>query len=237
MAEDRTKVQIKDATMLEVVSGLLPLYGAGWNWAMMSAIERPSIGKLLFYNEVYKRILDVPGVICEFGVHWGGTAAALINLHSSYEPHNLSRGYYGFDTFDGFPAVDPKDGKFGAAGDFRVPEHYGEVLARILWLHHSRNFYLHQGDASETVPAWMAEHPEAIISLAVLDFDIYKPTRDVLEAIKPRLVKGSVLVFDELNHIHWPGETVAVQEVLGLNNLRLHRFPFHTFGSFAVFGE
>jgi hypothetical protein len=50
-------------------------------------------------------------------------------------------------------------------------------------------------------------------------------------------VKGSVLVFDELNHPHWPGETTAVNEVLGLNNLKLHRFPYHTYGSFAVFGE
>jgi hypothetical protein len=231
------KMLLKDATMLQVLSNLLPHYGEGWNWALMSTIERASIGKLLFYNEVYKRILDVPGVICEFGVHWGGTAAALINLHASYEPHNQSRVYYGFDTFEGFPDVDPKDGEFGKAGDFRVIENYGEVLARILELHRSQGFCLHQGDASETVPAWVDAHPEAIISLAILDFDIYKPTRDVLEAIKPRLVKGSVLVFDELNHIHWPGETVAVQEVLGLNNLRLHRVPYHTFGSFAVFGE
>ena len=237
MADERTSIPLEDAKMIDVLSNFLPHYGDGWNWAAMSVIERASIGKLLFYNEVYKHILDVPGVICEFGVHWGGTAAVLVNLHSCYEPHNLSRGYHGFDTFDGFPSVDIKDGDHGQSGDFRVPAGYKEVLAHILRHHRIQNSGLYQGDASETVPAWIESHPEAIISLAILDFDIYKPTRDVLEAIKPRLVRGSVLVFDELNHIHWPGETVAVQEVLGLNNLRLHRVPYHTFGSFAVFGE
>lgn len=237
MADEKPPIALEDVTMFDALRELLPCYGPGWNWAAMSTMERSSIGKLLFYNEVYKRILDVPGVICEFGVHWGATAAVLANLHSSYEPHNLSRGYYGFDTFTGFPAISPEDGEAGKVGYFNLPENYANLLAHILQLHHLRNFCLHQGDASETVPAWINAHPEAIIALAILDFDIYKPTRDVLEAIKPRLVKGSVLVFDELNHPHWPGETTAVNEVLGLNNMRLRRFPFHTFGSYAVFGE
>jgi hypothetical protein len=236
MSEEKKPIPLKDVKLIDALHELLPMYGADWNWAVMSTVERASIGKLLFYNEVYKRILGVPGVICEFGVHWGGTAAVLANLHLCYEPYNLSREYYGFDTFSGFPA-DPKDGEFGKAGLFNVPEHYMKLLGHMLELHNARGFVLHQGDASETVPAWIKDNPAAIISLAILDFDIYQPTRDVLEAIIPRLVKGSVLVFDKLNHPHWPGETTAVNEVLGLNNLKLHRFPYHTYGSFAVFGE
>jgi hypothetical protein len=42
---------------------------------------------------------------------------------------------------------------------------------------------------------------------------------------------------DELNHPEYPGETQAVQEVLGVNRLRLRRSPNLTFGSWAVFGE
>ena len=56
--------------------------------------------------------------------------------------------------------------------------------------------------------------------------DGYKPTRDVLEMIIPRLVKSSILVFDEINCLQSPGETLAVQEILGLNNLRLQRYPY-----------
>ena len=51
------------------------------------------------------------------------------------------------------------------------------------------------------------------MSLAIFDFDIYKPTKAALEAIKPHLFKGSVLVFDELADDIFPGETVALREV------------------------
>ena len=41
----------------------------------------------------------------------------------------------------------------------------------------------------------------------------------------PRLTKGSLLVFDELNSSTFPGETRALAEVVGLGNLRLQRNP------------
>ena len=41
--------------------------------------------------------------------------------------------------------------------------------------------------------------------------------------ILPRLVKGSIIAFDELNCKSFPGETIAFNEVLGLNNYKLNR--------------
>lgn len=67
--------------------------------------------------------------------------------------------------------------------------------------------------------------------------DIYKPTKIVLQKIIPRLTRGSILVFDELNCDVFPGETRAVDEVLGLNNLKLYRSKFQPYGAWAVFGE
>ena len=73
--------------------------------------------------------------------------------------------------------------------------------------------------------------------MAIFDMDVYKPTKDVLEAILPRLIKGSVLVFDELNCPHFPGETIALIEVLGLKNLKLHRNPHQPYCSWLIYGE
>jgi hypothetical protein len=67
--------------------------------------------------------------------------------------------------------------------------------------------------------------------------DIYRPTKAALEMILPRLTKGSMLVFDELNCEFFPGETQALAEVLGLGNLRLERFPHQPFCAFAEFGS
>lgn len=39
----------------------------------------------------------------------------------------------------------------------------------------------------------------------------------------PHLTRGSVLGFDELNCGEFPGETVAVREVLGLDRVALRR--------------
>ena len=73
--------------------------------------------------------------------------------------------------------------------------------------------------------------------MAIFDMDIYKPTKDALKAIKPRLTKGSILIFDELNCKEFPGETEALNEVLGLNNIKLKHYPQQPSRAWAIWGE
>jgi hypothetical protein len=187
--------------------------------------------------------MQTHGIIAEFGVRWGQSLVFLSNLRSIFEPFNRHRRIVGFDTFEGFRGVAPEDGARAACrdGDFSVTPSYEVELARILALHeqlnpmsHLKRFELVKGDAVQTVPAWFEAHPEALVSLAIFDFDIYAPTKAALLAVKPRLFKGSVLVFDELSDDVFPGETVAVQEVLGLHTLRIQRLPHVSRVSYAV---
>jgi hypothetical protein len=69
----------------------------------------------------------------------------------------------------------------------------------------------------------MKNHPETLVALAYFDMALYEPTKVCLEAIKPRLVKGSLVVFDELNHKDYPGETQAAIEVFGLDKYAIYR--------------
>jgi hypothetical protein len=64
--------------------------------------------------------------------------------------------------------------------------------------------------------------------------DLYEPTKVALQTFVPRMPRGAVIVFDELNAKMFPGETVAVDEVLGLRNLRIERFPFDSYVSYGV---
>jgi hypothetical protein len=121
---------------------------------------------------------------------------------------------------------------------------YEVTLDEILSIHemfcpisHIKKYELIKGDASQTFVTWLENNPHAIVSMAIFDMDVYKPTKDVLQKIIPRLTKGSLLVFDELNCQHFPGETTAVQEVLGLNNLKLHRHPHQSYCAWAIYGE
>lgn len=230
--------------LYDLAQDLLPKFGTGWNAHSLVTLKRQTLSRLLYFNDLYQRIVDVPGVICEFGVQWGAGMAQLINLRGIYEPYNHSRKIIGFDTFSGFPDVDAKDGDRVNAGDYATLRGYEEVLEKILSIQesfspigHMKKFELVKGDASQTVPEWITINPQAIISMAVFDMDIYRPTKDVLEAIMPRLVRGSILVFDELNCPYFPGETTALDEVLGLSNVSLKRHPHQPYCAWMTYGE
>ncbi len=219
-------------------------FGAQWNYHFSVFMKRQVISRLLYQDFLYKKILEVPGVILEFGVHWGATMATLVNLRGIYEPYNHSRFIYGFDTFSGFPGVDDKDGGFSKPGDYATSENYEDELTEVLTIHESfapiaqiKKFDLIKGDVTETLPAFLEANPHLIVAMAVFDMDIYEPTKSALALVLPRLTKGSLLVFDELNCRHFPGETKAVSEVLGLNELRLQRVPNQPFCAFAEFGS
>jgi hypothetical protein len=94
-----------------------------------------------------------------------------------------------------------------------------------------------KGDVSATLPDWLEKNPQAVVSMAIFDMDVFKPTRDALELVLPRLTRGSLLVFDELNCPHFPGETRALDEIVGIGNLRLRRFPHQPYCAWAVWGE
>ena len=179
----------------------------------------------------------------EFGVEYGSSLALLSNLRAIYEPYNYSRKIIGFDTFSGFTEkLNFTEKKIGwKKGDYSVPKNYEKDLEKILNfneqlspLNHIKKFELIKGDASKTVSKYLKKNNQTIIALAIFDMDVYKPTKIVLNKIKKRLFRGSVLVFDELNHPEFPGETVALLESIGLKNLKFQSFHGHTFGAYCI---
>ena len=221
-----------DQRLLEIAETLIPNLGDNWNINSLLLLHRQTISRVLYYDDLYRKIINVPGVICEFGVLWGATLSQLMAFRSIYEPYNHSRKIFGFDTFQGFVSIDDKDGNLSSEGDYSVKSGHFELLNEILAIHeknsplsHIKKYKLIEGDVSLTIGPWLDTNPHAIISMAIFDMDVYKPTKDVLRAILPRLTKGSLLVFDELNSDIFPGETRALAEVIGIGNLRLQRNP------------
>jgi hypothetical protein len=90
------------------------------------------------------------------------------------------------------------------------------------------------GDASETIPAYVKSSPHLVVALLYLDFDLYTPTKVAIECLVPRMPKGAIVAFDELNNKDWPGETSAVFDTIGIRTLRLRRFRFQPQISYAV---
>jgi hypothetical protein len=193
-------------------------------------LNRQTLSRLLFMHELYLKILNVHGIVIEFGVRWGQNLALFQNLRGIYEPYNYNRTIVGFDTFSGFPGVSEKDGKKIQKGDYSVSENYKEYLDKILSYHesespisHKKKYQLIEGDATKTFENFLKENPHIIIAFAYFDFDLYEPTKKCLELLLNRVTKGSIIAFDELNCADFPGETEAVREVLGLSKYAIKR--------------
>src|SRR5665647_1719488 len=43
-------------------------------------INRQSLQRILFFSELYKKIVDLRGIVIEFGVRWGQNLALFANL-------------------------------------------------------------------------------------------------------------------------------------------------------------
>ena len=206
-------------------------------------LDSKSLSRILFMDFLYRKIIDVQGVIMEFGTRWGQNLTLFSVLRGIYEPFNRHRKIIGFDTFTGFPSIAPQDGTSDMMkpGQLAVGEGYDQYLSELLSIHeglnplgHIKKFDLRKGDATEELPCYLQAAPETIVALAYFDFDLYEPTRKCLEIIRPRLTKGSVVGFDELNDSDSPGETLALMEIFGLNHVRVKRFPYASRVSYFI---
>lgn len=205
--------------------------------------RRQDLTRFLSLYEIFKRVLPVKGSVVECGVLHGFGLMSWAKMSAILEPVNLTRRVYGFDTFQGFPSVSDKDTKHSTgaprAGDLLADVH--DELNELAQINDSTRFLGHvpkvklvRGDATKTIPKFVEENPHILISLLFLDFDLYEPTKVALEHFLPRMPKGAVLAFDELDNPLWPGETLAMIEAIGARKLRIERNEFDPFIGFAV---
>lgn len=204
--------------------------------------RRAQVTRFAALYELFKLALPVKGSIVECGVFRGASFMTFAQLSAALEPTNLTRRIYGFDSFGGFPQVSEADRPETTevrAGDLAADSY--DELNRLLEVYDTDRFLGHlpkarliRGDVTETIPAFVAENPHLVISLLFLDLDLYEPTRVALKEFLPRLPRGAVLAFDELDNPLWPGETSAVLDEVGLNRLELRRFDFDPYIGYAV---
>lgn len=210
-------------------------------------VSRESLTKFLARSEVFCKQLDVHGSVIELGVARGVSLMSWAHLSAIYEPVNYLREIVGFDTFSGFPSVHAHDmqghqvsehtevGGFPVEDDMKADiESAIEIFDTTRFLGHIPKVKLVQGDLRETLPKFLEDNPHLVVSLLHLDVDLYEPTKLALDLLAPRMPKGAVILFDELNMPQFPGETIAAMDSLGIANLRLQRFSYATCMSYAV---
>jgi hypothetical protein len=216
-------------------------------------VPRQNLARFLARYELFNKILNIQGSIVECGVLFGGGLMSFAQLSAILEPYNFQRRIIGFDSFEGFPEIHQNDlqglpdkksahlkkGGFAAQSAYEDIQTAVELYDENRFLNHFQKVNLIKGDFTQTGPQFLKDYPHLVVSCLYLDFDIFHPTKIALDLFVPRMPKGSIIVFDELNEEAFPGETLAVlqSEVIQLSELRIQRFPFEPRISYAIIGD
>ncbi len=154
----------------------------------------------------------IDGLFAEFGVHTGGS----IN-HIAAAVRDKTSTVYGFDSFEGLK--EDWRGTWYRAGHFDLGGKPPEVLANVTLI---------KGWFDETVPRFLADHPDRPFAFIHLDADTFESTTLVLSLLERRIVKGTVIVFDEyLGFPNWQnGELLAWRNFVQRLGLRYRYLAF-----------
>ena len=206
-------------------------------------VRRQDIARFMVYHELFKKQIGIKGSVVECGVHQGGAIMIWAKLSSILEPYNYHRKIIGFDTFKGFPKVSKidKNNKIVKKGMFSEKFNILDDIKLSIkdydknrFINHISKIELIKGDATKTIPQFLRKNKHLLISLLFLDFDIYKPTFIALKYFLPRMSKGSIIVFDELNNKQWPGETMALLKKFNINKYKINNFQFEPNISYII---
>ena len=206
-------------------------------------LRSSAIAKLLFLHELYQMIVDMPGIIMDFGVWYGQNLSVFENLRAIYEPFNQNRRIVGFDTFSGYASASPRERLSEVIGGdgYALPSDYANYLRSVLAYHESNNVLGHipkhsiiVGDVVQTAPQYFRDHPGDVVALAYFDLATYKPTKICLETVLPHALPGSVLLLDELNFREYAGASIAFKEVFAGRRYRIRKSKFMTDRSLVV---
>lgn len=150
------------------------------------------------------KVMSPVGAVLEFGVYDGSS----VNYFARYmKSVGDERVIYGFDSFEGFSEEWSGVNRlypvnfFDKAGKTPVVENNVELVV---------------GYIESSLPEFLARKDIESVALIHIDTDTYSPAKTALERLRPFLVSGSIILFDEFcGYPNWRShEYRALTEVL-----------------------
>jgi O-methyltransferase len=168
--------------------------------------------------ELARQSSHVEGAILEVGV-WRGGTGCLLALAAPQKTVYLA------DTFEGVVNAGPRDTRYSGGEHADTSD---KIALKLLTSARAANAQLLKG----TFPRDTAAAITGTIALLHVDVDVYQSARDAVEWALPRLMPGSIIVFDDYGFYGCEGITRCVQELRD----QLHEFAFiHNLNGHAVF--
>ncbi len=175
----------------------------------------------------------LPQTYFEFGCHSGRTFSAAVNAAKYLrlkEPE-----FYAFDSFEGLPETKAENDGYFQEGTFCTSrDDFVGIVGKKTDLSLDDKYIVQGYYCDSLTPEVQARMPKA--GVVHIDVDLYSSTVDVLEFIKPLLVAGTLLIFDD-----WycfpggsqMGERRALTEFLDENP----GFEVEPWKSYSTFGQ
>lgn len=191
------------------------------------------MGKQLAQYELYKKIVNIPGEVLEFGVYKGASIIRFATYREFLE-NTYSRKIIGFDIFGEFPKTDNDDDnkfiqRFEEQGGNGISK---EALEDFIKHKKINNIELIKGNVFDTLDEFLEKNKQIKISLLHLDLDVYKPTKFILEKLYERMVPGGIIVFDDYGTVK--GATDAIDEFFKEKNKKIEKLSLCYIPSFVV---
>lgn len=153
----------------------------------------------------FKKALKSPGDIAEFGCFEGGLSMKMAYLVKKLK---IDRTVYALDTFEGFSEADPHP-----QGAITVGAYTPRFDAYNFLLNKSKEYplVLIKGDVRETI----SQIKDKFFSFVWLDLDLQDSTYKMLDFLKDRVYKTSIVGVDDYGRESCPGIVEAVDYWVG----------------------
>ena len=194
--QGNTKAAEAEFAQTQEANALIQSRLDAWQYfkAVIKGMLPPITGSIQATFKLATEAAKVNGAVLEFGVRHANSTRQLAAL--------AKQDVHGFDSFEGIPEDwhDEGRGSYSTKG----------VIPKV-----PNNIHLHAGWFDSTLPKFLEFNAEKA-RLINIDCDIYNSTKTVLDLLAPRIVKGTVIIFDEyIGNQHWrEDEFKAFQEAV-----------------------
>jgi O-methyltransferase len=154
--------------------------------------------------QLVREVSVIPGDILEVGVWRGGTGAILAAAAKRWKPNSQ---VWLCDTFKGVVKAGARDSAYvgGEHADTSI-----EIVKNLIAQIYVENVRILSGVfPDETATEIDTPH----IALCHVDVDVYQSAADIVKWVKPRMIPGSCLVFDDYGFSTCQGITRIVDEL------------------------
>tara|TARA_Y100001968_G_scaffold307221_2_gene324834 strand:- start:19343 stop:20116 length:774 start_codon:yes stop_codon:yes gene_type:complete len=175
----------------------------------------------------------IPKTFFEFGCHSGRTFSSAINTANYFGISNYE--FYAFDSFKGLPITNSSDDGIFKAGTFYTSEDKFKKIIKDKTYFDMPKTNIIKGFYSDSLTLELQNKlPKA--GIIHIDVDLYSSAIEVLRFIKPLLVAGSLILFDD-----WycfpagseKGERKAFNQFLKENT----DIEYETWKAYSTFGK